>query len=467
MLSHILLAVYALLIVAALLNVLTDNREPDKTIAWLLVLLGLPVAGFILYLFFGKNLKQEYRSRKRNAKRISRQVFSRFIRKDIDHYPPRYESLMLSQKKACYALPYLARDIRLIQRGADYFQTLEDDIDQARHHVHIESFIFENDQAGQRIAQALARAAQRGVEVRLIYDDVGCWTVPRRFFRAMRQRGIQAEPFERVRFRMLTHRVNYRNHRKIAVIDGRIAYAGGMNIADRYADPAWRDQQVRLQGSAVYGLQQIFLSDWFLCTSQDLADSPYYPDLPAAGQPEALAQIVSTEPFGTCHNLLMAYTHLIENARQRILIQTPYFMPTETIRDAIRNAALRGVKVQIMVPAKPGGRWMTRANESYFQSVLEMGAEILAYNPGMLHAKTLVIDDDFAAVGSVNIDYRSLLDTFEDSAFFYDADVNARLAALFAADKPQCTLVDLDTWKRRSTLRKLSESFIRIFTPLM
>jgi len=482
-LNIIFTAVYALLVVSALGSVLFDNREPHRTIAWLLVIVAVPVLGLVLYAFFGQNLRRAYKARHRKAISESvrwlqenEDVRGRLLRTDLSQFPQRYDSLRLFLKKTCQAAAFRSPEPQIFSDGTDFLDALISDINAAQHHVHVEFFIFDDDGAGNRLAQALAQAAQRGVQTRLIYDDVGCWSVPRRVFRRLSEQGVEVQAYSRVHFRWMTHRVNYRNHRKLCIIDGQTGYIGGMNIADRYlhGQPRgtnWRDLMLRITGEAVYGMQTIFLYDWGTCTKKPLIHPDFYPEIASASAEQTAAmpfyQMASTEPFGNCHNMLLAYNHLIENARERILIQTPYFMPSASLIEALQTAAMRGVHVQIMVPERMGSFWMTRANQSYYQDLLDFGAELYAYTLGMLHAKLLVIDDDFASVGSVNIDHRSLEDTFEDSAFIYSAPVAAELAARFAAEKKNCRYIDLQSWNQRTRRRRFVESLMRIFTPLL
>lgn len=475
LIDTLILCVYGLLVIHAVLSAMLQGKDPPKTLAWCLVIVALPVLGLLLYYFFGQNLTLEYRRRRRWRRHgIQPHLFSRFVRHVVTAVPPRYESLILMQKRACYALPYRASQIRLLTRGADFFDSLIADIRAARHHVHLEFFIFNDDATGRRLLQAMREAAARGVEVRLIYDHVGSWHTPSRFFSRMRPEGIDVVPFEAVHFRRLTHRVNYRNHRKICVIDGKVGYVGGMNVADRYVvgegGRGWRDLMLRCQGTVVYGMQQTFLHDWYVTTHQFIASSPYYPLLPPLAEKDAegaTVQFVTCEPFGRSHNIMLGYNQLFYTARERILIQTPYFMPTQSVVEALQAAAGRGVHVQIMVPARMRSRCMQCAIEAYFGDMLAAGVEMYTYQPGFLHAKTVVIDSDFASVGSVNMDYRSLLDTFEDSLFIYDADVNRLLRDDFAAARRDCLRVEPALWRRRGLSRRFAESFMRVFAPLL
>ena len=313
-------------------------------------------------------------------------------------------------------------------------------------------------------------AAGRGVKVRFIYDDVGCWNVPRSFFREMEKAGIEVVSFLPVRFHRLAHHINYRNHRKLVVIDGKIGYVGGMNLALRYVRPVqgkkWYDTHIRIEGSGVYGLQLLFLSNWFW-TSREMVNAPaYYPPCSASSNSGVLLQIVSSVPFSNWPALMMGYCKAIHNARKRVLIQTPYFMPTQSLIESLQTAAMSGVQVQLMVPEKPGGFWMTWCNQSYFGDMLKAGVELFTYLPGMMHAKMIVVDDRFVSIGSANMDFRSMLDTFEACAFIYDEGFCRQMQQRFYEARKDCKRIDLQTWRSRSLRRRLIASFVRIFSPM-
>lgn len=479
--NALVILIYFLLVLNATLAVMLDNRQPVKTIAWILIIFLVPIIGLLLYYFFGQNIRRERIFNKKSVDLLTQKVMAKFVKQEFTEVPEPVLPLIQYFKRNSLALPFGSNEAELYTRGGQFVDALIKDIDEARHHVHLDFFKIEDDSVGRRVREALLRAVGRGVVVRVIYDDVGCWTVPKRFFREMSHNGIFVQAFLPVHFRSLSHRVNYRNHRKLAVIDGRTGYIGGMNLAERYVKGekgrSWLDLHMRVTGLAVYGIQQLFLTDWYFCSQELITDQRYYPTMnlePARtveGQTEklpggALMQIVSTAPFARWQTIQMGYNRIILNAKRYIFIQTPYFMPPESILESLQNAALSGVRVQLMVPLKPGGFWMTWANESYFGDVLKAGIEVYAYRPGMLHAKMLVVDDYFASVGSANMDFRSLGQTFEDSAFIYDTPLSMRIKALFEEARRDCIKIDLEMWNNRTIRRRIIESFVKIFSPL-
>ena len=279
-----------------------------------------------------------------------------------------------------------------------------------------------------------------------------------------------------VHFPSLAHRVNYRNHRKLTYFTVtwdncgiiRLRYVRGINGGD------WRDMNMRLVGGGVYGMQLDFLTDWFMATRQMITDPNYYPIdgnngenglvRPLTGG--ALVQIVISAPFGVWPNIMLGYNKVLLSARKYVYLQTPYFMPTQSLMEALQTAAMSGVRVQIMTAKKPGGFWLTWANESYFDEMLRAGVEIYLYHKGMLHSKTLVADDRVCSIGSANLDFRSMLDTYEDTAFVYDQELSCQVRELFEEARRDCIKLDFRQWQKRNLRRRLLESFVRLFTPL-
>ena len=465
----IIITVYVLLVLASMAAVMLDNRQPVKTIAWLMVIFMIPVVGLLLYYFFGQNIRREHILSLKSRELLSHSEMSYYVRHASYDVPPAYVPVMQMMKKISSSVPFPGNQLRFYSEGADFFIDLLKDIASAKHHIHLDFFIFNDDSIGRLVRDALIDAVKRGVMVRLIYDSVGCWTVSKRFFREMDENGIMVKSFQPVHFRRLSHRVNYRNHRKIVVVDGLTGYVGGMNVAERYVrgkdGKGWRDGHCRVQGAVVYGLQKLFLEDWYYAYGELINGGRYYPE-PLYFSSGVLAQIVQAEPYTRWPNVQMACCLLIQKAQRHIQIQTPYFMPTEPLLEALQSAAISGVKVQIMVPLKPGGFWVTWGNESYFGDVLSAGAEIYAYQPGMLHSKVFLIDDDLCYIGSANLDFRSLMDTFESGIYVYDTAIAQKIKQQFDEDKKHCMRIDMSMWKTRNRRRRIIESFVRLFSPL-
>jgi cardiolipin synthase len=319
------------------------------------------------------------------------------------------------------------------------------------------------------VRDALIDKAKQGVEVRLLYDDVGSWKVDHTFFEQMREAGIETRVFLKVRFPMFTSKVNYRNHRKVVVIDGCIGFVGGMNIAMRYLKGVswgeWRDTHIRIEGCAVYGLQVSFLTDWYAADHSLITSSQYYPEIPVCG--ESSVQIVTSNPIGGGASIMQGLLVAITNSRKYFYIQTPYLLPTEPILLALKTAALGGVDVRIMIPERADSRITHLATLSYLDELMECGVRIYRYKKGFLHSKLMVSDDTVSTVGSTNMDFRSFEHNFEVNAFMYDYGTAIRMKEIFLADQKDAELLQLKEWRLRPWYQKVKESVIRLFAPLL
>lgn len=450
--------------------VVSENRNPIKTISWVLLLFFLPVLGIIFYYFFGQD--------NRKHRLLSRKVYKHFKKRPPGVFPfdeksqvlPEYGPLVRLLNKNNNASLLDGNKIDIYTNGKEKFAALFADIEQARFYIHIQYYIFQDDEIGNQLKDILIRKANEGVHIRVLYDEVANWKVDKKFYEGMRSAGIEISGYLKVRFPLLTSRVNYRNHRKIAIVDGRIGYIGGMNVADRYVKGArwggpWRDTHIRIEGRGVYGLQSVFLMDWHIASGSMLSSSKYYPDLPfyKANQ----LQIAMDGPISQWHNLLQATLRIIGSAKKYLYIQTPYFLPTEGIAQALQSAALGGVDVRVMLPAKSDSKAVTYASYSYLEEMMKAGVRIYFYTEGFLHAKLLLSDDYVTVVGSANMDFRSFEHNFEVNAYVYDEHFARKMKKIFYRDQQNSRRLVLKEWMERSRMRKIKESVMRLFSPLL
>lgn len=464
--TYLLVGLYAATTVGIILVVIADNRNPLKTMPWILILIFAPIAGIVLYFFFGQNLSKQKIITYRTRRRLTTYPQEAYAEGAI---PDNYLPLARLLERTVNAAPFRGNRITPYTDGASKLEALLRAIEGAQHHIHLQYYILADDATGRRLRDALVLKARAGVEVRILYDDVGCGGVKRAFFDSMRAEGIEAHAFLHVRFPLLTSRVNYRNHNKIAVIDGRVGFFGGMNIADRYVHGTpwgtWRDTHFRLEGSAVHGLQASFLSDWSATTRRRLDSDAYYPEAPRFG--DNRMQILRSGPFGQWRVLLQAVSFVFANAKRRIWIETPYYLPNEELQTALQTAALGGIDVRIMLPERSDSRIVGLASHSFLDAVLRAGVRVSFYRPGFLHSKMLLVDDDLVMAGSANMDFRSFEHNFEIDAFIYDRAFNARMAEIYLRDAAQCRTIDPAEWFRRPRTRRFAESCMRIFSPLL
>ena len=468
-LHWIFLSVYALLVVGTMVTILMDNRQPAKAMAWILVLTFIPVVGLILYIFFGQNTRKERLISQQSMDQLTKRSMLEFAEQKDLTLPDAHRTLIQQFINENWALPFKGNNVDIYTGGHDFFLALLGAIGRARHHIHLDTYIIEDDPLGRLVSDALIDRAREGIEVRLIYDDVGCWRVPSAFFERMRQAGIDVRGFMPVHFPAFTSKINYRNHRKLCVVDGQEAFIGGMNIAMRYVKP-WRDTHLRVVGGVVYGVQRAFLVDWYFVDRTLISGRKYYPGLAdkSATAPARLAQVVTSNPTSPWADIMQGYVRILLEAREYVYMETPYFLPTEPILFAMRTAALAGVDVRLMVPRHVDSKLVEWASRSYLSEIVESGVQILLYEPCFNHSKLLVSDDSLATCGSTNIDFRSFENNFEANIFFYDRDVALRLKQVFLDDEAHCTRVgEQDAHSQRPFWQRLWESLVRLLAPLL
>ena len=465
------LVVYSIIIIITMVRVLMDNRQPAKTMAWMLVLMFIPFLGIILYIFFGQNTRKERKIWQQSLDQLTKRSMLEFVEQKDFNIPEEYRTISNLFMNQNLALPFKNNEVEIYTSGYDFFPSLLMEIGKAEHHIHIDTFIISDDPLGRIIADALIDKARQGVEVRLIYDDVGSWRTPNSFFMRMRNEGIEVYAFMPVRFPAFTSRVNYRNHRKICVIDGEVGFIGGMNIARRYVQgtpkQSWRDTHVKLTGAAVYGLQRAFLVDWYFVSKVLITERSYYPEI-IIGQNNSLVQVVTSSPTSLWPEIEQGYVRILTNAKHYVYMETPYFLPTDPILFAMRVAALSGVDVRLMIPYETDTKIVEWASRSYVIEASKAGVKILLYRKGFNHSKLLVSDDAMATIGSTNVDFRSFENDFEANAFFYDKKIALQVKEVFLADqKDSIDLDDVRRFIKKPFLQRLWESFVRLLSPLL
>lgn len=465
-------AIYILIEIVVMLKVLMDNRQPAKTMAWLLVLWALPLVGIVLYFFFGQNTRKERLISERSLSQLTKRTMFEYAEQKDLRLPEVHRPLMQLFKNQNMALPFKDNEADIYTSGYDFFPALLHAISRAKDHIHIDIFIFNDDELGRLIADALIDKARQGVEIRLIYDDVGCWKVKNAFFERMRDNGINVHPFMPVKFPAFTSKANYRNHRKIIVIDGIVGFIGGMNFATRYVKGTgkepWRDTMLKVQGGAVYGLQRAFLIDWYFVDRTLITDRRYYPPLHPFLNNNCLAQVVTSSPISEWPDIMQGYVRVLLEAKRYVYMETPYFLPTETVLFAMRTAALAGVDVRLMIPLHSDSKIVEWAGVSYVLETIEAGVKVLFYEAGFNHSKFLVSDDSICTCGSTNIDFRSFEHDFEANVFFYDEGMALRLKKVFLDDETRCQPFDKLYGKARfSFWKRLWVSIVRLLSPLL
>lgn len=461
--------VYLAVILFTIVIVLLDNRNPVKTMAWILVLVFLPVVGLAFYFFFGRNTRKERLISKKGFSRLSKRPMAEYQAQEaLGDFTGRNQLIPFFHRVS-NALPFEGNDVQVFTDGYSMYQELFRRIAKAKHHIHLEFYIFENDAVGRLLRDLLIDKAREGVSVRLLYDDVGCWDVNPMFYDEMLCEGIEVRSFLKVRFPQFTSKVNYRNHRKLAIIDGKVGFIGGMNIALRYLKGVpwgvWRDTHICLKGKAVYGIQTAFLTDWFAVDRTLLTSAQYFPKMDSVGT--SVAQIVTSDPVGEWHDIMLGLVKAISCAQRYIYVETPYFLPTEQVMAAFQTAALSGVDVRLMIPKKADAFITHKGTMSYLDELMKSGVKVYFYRAGFLHSKLWVADDEWASVGSTNLDFRSFEHNFEANAFFYDEKTVCTLKEIFLEDMKNCMTLSQKIWDKRSFKNKIVESVVRLLAPLL
>ena len=467
----IVLVAYYVVAIIAMITVLMEHRQPAKTIAWVLILSFMPLVGIILFFFFGQRIRKDRYIWQKSLDQLTKRSMIEFIEQKNLELPEQHKELIQLFVNQNWALPFKNNETDIYTSGYEFFPALLHEISKAKDHIHITSYIIEDDPLGRLIRDALIEKARQGVEIRFLYDDVGSWKMKENFFELMREEGIEVHPFMPVRFPAFTSKVNYRNHRKIIVIDGKIGFVGGMNLALRYVKgekgEKWRDTHVKITGAAVYGLQRAFLVDWFYADRTLITNRKYYPDT-AIKANNNLIQIVTSSPTNVWAELEQGYIKVLLSAKRYVYMETPYFLPTEPILFALRTAALSGVDVRLMVPFKMDSKLVQLASQSYLNQIIASGVKVLCYKNGFNHSKLLVSDDNVATIGSANIDFRSFENNFEANAFFYDKTMAERVKNIFFTDESHCIpLQNIKEINHNSFIYRLWESIVRLLSPLL
>ena len=493
-LNIILPILYYIIAAVAVIHVVMDNRQPAKTMAWALVIWFVPVAGIVLYLFFGVNTRKERLISQRQLDELSKRSMLGFVEQHDLHLPEQHKPLIDLFISESFSLPFKDSDVELLTDGYQFYPQLLHDIAVAHHHIHIDMYIIEDDPLGRLVSDALIAKAREGVEVRLIYDDVGCWSVKNSFFERLREEGIEVAPFLPVRFPSFTSKVNYRNHRKLIVIDGSVGYIGGMNIALRYVKgrkrrekrgerrekeerrDLWRDTMVRVSGMGVYSLQRAFLIDWFFVDRSLVNGKNYYPSpnthhpspVTQHPSPNTILQTVTSSPVVPYPEIMQGYVRLILAAKKYVYIETPYFLPTEPVLFAMKTAAASGTDVRLLVPMRNDSWFVDWAGRSYLREAQQAGITVSFYTAGFLHSKLMVCDDSVCTCGSTNVDFRSFENNFEANIFMYGEETARQMKQIFLRDEAESVaLTSLSERIHPRFLVRLCESLVRMLSPLM
>jgi len=465
--------IYLLVLARGLYLALIDKASPHRTIAWIIAMIFIPVGGLFLYYILGQNPGKEKlfsEKRKRDVRQFK--IFKQQHQQD-NHSNPivRQQGKLinfLSEKGN--GLLTDANQVRILSDGKETFQSIFEALAKAQRFIHMEYYIFEEGKLAEELIRLLGKKVRQGVKVRIIYDGVGSWELSDKYLEKIKSLGIHIQPFMPVRFGYIANKINYRNHRKIIVVDNKIGFIGGINVSDNYlfGDPIlgnWRDTHLRLEGSAVSSLNHIFNSDWQF-VSEEKINSETNVDW-SSRDANLAVQIITSGPDCDYPNIKQAYFSLISSAQNYVYITTPYFIPGKPILFALKTAAMSGVKVKLLLPKESDSKILKWSIRSYLEELLDSDVQIYFYEKGFVHSKIIIVDDSVSSIGTANVDERSFDNNFEVNAMIYDKDVALELKEQFYKDLEHSQQLEINTFKKRPLAEKLHEATARLFSPLL
>lgn len=485
-LSWITLIALIILVINVVLSglvVFFERRNPASTWAWLLVLLFIPILGFIVYMIFGRNSKREKMFREKE--KYDQEVYYKYLFHDVHSAEKvKLQKEFIENKGKLVDAEYVTdlahlhlnsgnwmtfnNQVEYFNNGKDKFESLVQDIRNAKKFIHLEYYIWRGDRLGTRLVEELTKKAAEGVEVRILYDGIGNARLPKYFFDKFHDAGGYTAAF----LPRFVVRLNYRNHRKLAIIDGEIGYIGGFNVGDEYLGIVkrygpWRDTHLRFRGDAIDQMQMRFIKDWNFTAKNGIIQlsERYFPKRPQFDG--VRTQIVSSGPDTQWKNVRNGYFKMINEAESHIYLTTPYFVPDDGIFEALRVAALSGLDVRIIIPGNPDHFFVYWASMSYLGELLEAGVKVYQYEKGFIHAKVLTIDGTVASVGSANMDIRSFDLNFEVNAFMYDEVITKVLEEDFINDLRCCVEITKEWYHRRRWWFKVHEAIARLISPML
>ncbi len=448
-----------------------ENRNPVRSLAWMMVLILIPIIGILLYFLLGQNYrKQKLITKKRLKFAHERHIFEFDPEGEtINELKPEHKRLVKLLHQNNESIGFSDNNIEILSEGEQTFDSMFDAIRNAKQHIHLEFFIFGNDKISNQLRELLIQKAKEGIRIRMIYDYFGSFVLSSKYLLSLKEAGIYVKPFLPLRLRFNRSKINFRNHRKLLIVDGKYGFTGGINVADRYIFGnnlgKWRDTFIKFEGTVVHGLQLQFLADWYFVAKKLIVDPKYYP--PADKFKKNLVQIVSSGPDNEWEAIMQGIAYAVSTSTKYIYIHTPYFVPNEVVMHNLQIAALSGIDVRLMIPKKSDSRLSDACTFSYLGEALEAGIKIYIYQKGFLHSKAIVIDDFISIVGSANLDERSFNLNFETNAFIYEKKTAQALRQLFVNDMQNSVELSLKDWQNRRRRQKLKESLARLFSPII
>jgi cardiolipin synthase len=479
-LDWIIASVMILVTVLVAIKVILETSNSTKTAAYLLLIFFLPVIGIIIYFTFGVNYRKNklYKNKLLENRELRERIRDWAI-SETNSNQENYKELIGDKYDLVNLLLHdsyspLTNDneVELLINGEKKFPKVIEELEKAKNHIHIEYYIYDDDEIGNQLKDLLIRKVKEGVSVRLIYDDFGSHGIRKRIAVQLREAGVEVFPFYEIKFFFLANRYNYRNHRKTIIIDGKVGFIGGINVSDKYVNNGhhplfWRDSHLMLRGESIFSLQYLFISNWNFCSKRNLELSrDFFPEASHRETPQ-LVQIVGSGPDSDRPSIMLSFFTAIATAKERVYITSPYFIPPDSILDAIKKAALSEVDVRILVPGISDSRFVNLASRAYYGELLACGVRVFFYKKGFVHAKTIAVDNNLSIIGTANMDIRSFDLNFEAIAIIYDQKINEELKEAFLNDLRESEEILLEDWEKRSKIMKLAEATAKLVSPIL
>lgn len=475
---------YGILVVLVCFRIILDTRNATKSLAYVLFTIFVPVIGMGFYFLFGINYRHRHMYKKKLFKdeKLALDLRTKLFEYSKETYLGRDKSLSQTRELSYMLMHDLlspltsGNEVKILRNGEEKFPEVIKALKSAKEHIHIEYYIYNDDEIGNEIGDILLQKAKEGVTVRVIYDDFGSGRGCKRLMKRLSEGGVEAHPFLKIYFIAFANRINYRNHRKIILVDGKIGFVGGINISDNYINQGdspenlyWRDTHLKIVGPGVFYLQFLFLCDWNFCAKQSLEPTNEFFPAPETleSNENKVVQIASSGPDSPTPTILFSILQAINLAQKEILITSPYFIPDESLLNALIIASHSGIKIKLLVPRKSDSKIVKLASRSYYAQLLNAGVEIYLYKKGFVHAKTMVVDSFLAIVGTANMDIRSFDLNFEVNAVVYDHETAEELRNDFENDLLDSELLEKERWLRRGKPIELLESTMRLISPLL
>ena len=459
-------------------KIIMDTKTTSKTLAYLMLIVFLPFVGIIIYFVFGVNYRKNkfYKFKIEHNEKIYQEI-RKFIQsehsaslniapKDLNRFVKTIDFLY----RGFYSPLTHSNHAEVLINGEEKFPKVLEVLKNAKHHIHLEYYIYDNDIIGNTIADILMEKARSGVKVRLLYDDLGSSNLKKPFREKLMQAGVEVAPVNKITFKLFANRINYRDHRKIIIVDGLHVFTGGINVSDKYINPNpkiyWRDTHLYMRGNCAYYFQFLFLSNWMVATEKMVSIDRSYFNQEVEVEGDKLVQVAVSGP-DIKPGIMLSTASSIYAATKRVFITTPYFIPTTSILNAIKQQAIAGVDVRLLVPKNGDSLMVNSAAYSYYEELLESNVKVYFYEKGFVHAKTMLIDDDFACIGTANMDIRSQELNFEVNTHVYNSEINAKLADAFFEDLKSSIEIRLEDWEKRPKGRVFFEHLARLMSPLL